>query len=673
MALVVAGGTILFGRPIALLASIGALYASIVDQPAPLATKARVFALDIALATAIALLAGIAGGSPFALVPLIVAMSLMTGLATAYGRRAVGLSMAAILALLFGMASPAGSFEMELGRAAIFAGGGIAYALPALALTALLDSRTRLLALSEAMLAFARYVRAKADIYDIHARPRDALKHLIDAHADLVEKLQAARDLIFVGRPTPRRARRVASLLALLEAFDTVLSSDADIETLRASSHRHLMRRLHALILALGDDVEHLALAAASPTADAALPDRTAQLQAIAEEVVRLEKADDTDTAAFRATSRKLAQTVQRLARLRDAIAGRGEPPALPNGLTLASFVNVQSTSLKVVRAHLRLSSPVLRYAIRLTLAMITGYALTLIFPDYVHGGWVLLTTGLIMRANYSITRQRRDDRVVGNLAGCFATVLLVRLLPVEALSACVVVAIAVSHAYSTVDYRVTAFAACISALLQLHFVAPLAQPLLFERVFDTLIGAGLAWGFSYVLPNWESLSAPRLIRAVIKADRDYAMLALDRSADPQAMRLARKRAHDAAANLSMTVRRLASEPNPDRRALIALQDLLAANYLFASDLASMRVLFRARVTELEPEPTDTLLATARQTAAEAFALGPDKPRPSPRGRSEAPLGGINALASLKRRLVHIERSSERVAALSARALAYCS
>ena len=96
-------------------------------------------------------------------------------------------------------------------------------------------------------------------------------------------------------------------------------------------------------------------------------------------------------------------------------------------------------------------------------------------------------------------------------LAGCFATVALVRLFPTDALSAVVVIAIAVSHAYATVDYRVTAFAACISALLQLHFVAPLAQPLLFERVFDTLIGAGLAWGFSYVLPNWERRSLPRL------------------------------------------------------------------------------------------------------------------------------------------------------------------
>jgi uncharacterized membrane protein YccC len=673
MALVVTGGSILFGRPIAMLAAVGALYASIVDQPAPLATKARVFALDIPLATGVALLAGMANGSAWTLLPLIAATSLLTGLAVAYGRRAVGLSMAVVLALLFGMASPAESFALELGRAAVFAGGGVAYAVFALILTAALDGRTRLLALSEAMLAFARYVRAKAALYDPGARPRDALQRLIDAHANLVERLQAARDLIFAGRYTSGRARWVASLLALLEAFDTVLSSDADIETLRASEHRHLMRRLYALIGDLALDAEHLALAAASPTAAVSLPDRAAQLQAIADEIARIERAGEADAAAFRATSRKLAQTVQRLTRLRDAIAADGTAPEIPTGLTLSAFVNVQSTSLKVVRGHLRLSSPVLRYALRLTLAMTAGYGLTLIFPHYIHGGWVLLTTALIMRANYSVTRQRRDDRVLGNLAGCFVTVALVRLLPPDALSACVVVAIAVSHAYSTVDYRVTAFAACISALLQLHFVAPLAQPLLLERVFDTLIGAGLAWGFSYVLPNWERRSLPRLIRAVVKADRDYALLALDRVADQQALRLARKRAHDAAANLSTTARRLSAEPNLDRRALVALQDLLAANYLLASDLASMRVIFRVRAKELEPEPTDALLAATRQTATAAFAIGADKPPPSPRGRSEAPLGGANAAASLKRRLVHIERASERVAALSARALAYCS
>ena len=129
---------------------------------------------------------------------------------------------------------------------------------------------------------------------------------------------------------------------------------------------------------------------------------------------------------------------------------------------------------------------------------------------------------------------------MLGNLAGCIVTMLLVRFLPGDALSACVVIAIGVRIRFgAAMNYRVTAFAACISALLQLHAIAPLSQPLLFERIFDTLLGAGLAWGFSYVFPAWEWRNVPRYIKGPDDAaDRDYAVQALTREPSDQAIRL---------------------------------------------------------------------------------------------------------------------------------------
>ena len=677
MAVVVVGTGILFGRSVAALATTGALYASIVDQPSPLSIKWRIFLLDIAGASAVTLLASLAGSSPWLLGPLIAVVSAGTALLSAYGRRALGLGVAAVLALLFGMATHAASLNLQLIHTAIFAGGGTAYAMVALLLALLLDDRTRQLYLGEAMLAFARYIAAKAELYNTHVKAREALSGLVEAHADLVERQQAARDMIFAGRRTPARTRWIAALIALLDGFDTMLSSDADIEILRNSDHRHLMRRLHALTCDLGSDVRLLALHLMTPAIRTSLPDRAAQLHAIGDEIARLAKAaagerEPLEIAAFRSTWHKLGQTAKRLNRLADVLAGRKDPLTVPDDLDLQRFMRIESTSLDVLKAQMTLSSPVMRYALRLTLAMTSGYVLTLIFSDYIHGGWVLLTTALIMRANYSITRQRRDDRVLGNLAGCVVTVVMVRFLPQDALSASVIIGLGVAHAFGTVNYRVTAFAACISALLQLHFLSPLSQPLLFERIFDTLIGAGLAWGFSYTFPSWEWRNVPRLIKGLVNADRDYAIQALTRAPSDQAIRLARKRAHDMAANLSMTVRRVVDEPHLDRRALVALNALLAANYLLASDLASMRVLFRMRDKELEPLSTEELLSLCRNNVTATFSLG-GNPDAAPeslsrRGFAEA-AEGTRAAMSLKRRLVHIERTAERVAGLAARAL----
>jgi uncharacterized membrane protein YccC len=673
MAAVGVGSGLLFGRDVAVLAATGAWCVSVVDQPAPVATNARIFAAAVAGTTLITFLAALAQGSPLALGLLVAAMSMSVGLITVFGRRALGLGVAAVLALMFGMAGQGTTGAVM--HAGIFAAGGVAYAAVALSLASLLDDRNRRLFLGEAMRAFSRYVAAKAELYDPHGKPRPALQHLVEAHADLVERLQAARDTIFAGRRTRKRARWIAALLALLDCFDTTLSSDADVETLRNAGHPHLMRRIRALTNDLARDVEALTSALVTHSTPAALESRKEQFQAIGDEVARLARAvegsEPLAISAFRSTYHKLVQTAMRLHRLADAIGAGKDTPQIPDSLDLSLFMQAESISFGALKAQMTLSSPILRYAIRLTLAMTSAYLLTLIVPRYVHGGWVLLTTALILRANYSITRRRRDDRVVGNLIGCVATALLIFILPPNALAVCIVLAIGAAHAFGAVDYRVTAFAACVSALLQLQLMAPAAHPLFLERMLDTLIGAGLAWGFSYVLPSWERRRIPRLVAKLVAADRAYADAALSRALADQSTRLARKQAHDAAANLSMTVRRLADEPQLDRRALVALNELLAANYLLASDLASMRVLFRLRKDELDPKQADELLAGARKSVAETFAAsGATKPGAPQRLRqSLGDLGGANATVSLRRRLVYVERAAKRVADLAVRAL----
>ena len=159
------------------------------------------------------------------------------------------------------------------------------------------------------------------------------------------------------------------------------------------------------------------------------------------------------------------------------------------------------------------------------------------------HANWVLLTTALIMRANYSVTRRRRWDRVAGTLIGCALAVTFINTMPPAVLLLFIVMAVGVSHAYGLVAYRITAIGASISSLLLLHFVAPLVHPQFFERITDTLIGAGLSWAFSYLLPSWESEDLPKTVRGLLEADAGFADAALCLTPVSQSYRLARKKA----------------------------------------------------------------------------------------------------------------------------------
>jgi uncharacterized membrane protein YccC len=660
------------------LAYTGALCASIVDQPSRFSIKPPILTGAVAATSLVTFLASLTAASPLLFGTLVAAISFCAALISAYGRRALGLGISVVLALVLGMTGQKASMASALERTLIFAAGGFAYGAVALAMAILLDGRNRRVALGEALRAFAVYLRAKAAIFEANAADQTALRAVIEAHGVLTENLQVARDMIFARPDKPARARYVSILLTVLDAFEQILAASADIEILRRSQHHHLTRRMRALTTAFADDVDELVMAL-SGTRGIERPGHGDKLEAIAAEIARLERLPALDSdeevarAAFEATRTKLARTAAQLEKLYGAIANPSAPPARSSTLDLASFMLQETTHPRVLLAQFTFASPILRYAVRLTLAMTAGCFITFLFPDFVHGGWILLTTALIMRANYSITRQRRNDRIVGTLLGCIVAAALIHVLPDPWPLAAIVLAVGVSHAYGGVNYRVTALAASVSALLLIHFMAPATQPLFFERMIDTLIGAALATLFSFVLPSWERRNVAQLVFSLVRASRGFAEQALLRAPQDQAYRLSRRAALDATAALTSVARRLLDEPGTEKRSVAALDQLLSANFLLASDLASVRTALKARAGEIDPSGADEALSAARGIVLDALTLDqaaraerPD--RLGRRGLSELP--AAKALPFLRRRLLHVERAARNVALLAQRAIA---
>lgn len=652
-----------FGLAAGIAAATGALCVSIADQPDPLAEKPRVLLAALAMATVATLATLLAKDALWSLFAVTASAGLWAGLISAYGKRAVGLGVATILAFVLALGA-----DVE-GRAAIdlhlllFTGGGMFYAVYALGLAWLFDRRVRRLLMAEALRAFAGYLRAKAQLFDPDKDGAACFTAMIEAHAAAVERMQIARDAIYARTKTAWQQRRARALVALLDAFETVLSSDADIEILQTSQHRHLMRRLRALTLALADDAGRLALA---PGDVLILEPHRGERRAIADELARIAPAGDAaapqEIAAFRSTADKMGQAAERIAAI-------GAPEQAAPRADLALFRQTGPSGLAHLRAQLGFGAPALRYAIRLTLAMCAGLALTALFPRFAHASWILLTTALIMRANYSVTRRRRWDRILGTLAGCVLAAGLQSFVPVGYLLAIVALATGVSHAFGAVNYRVTAASASVSSLLLLHFLQPGAHHLLSERVLDTLIGAALSYVFSFLLPSWERHELPRTIANLLKADRDFAAEAMTRQRAEQSYRLARKKLFDAVAALSGAVRRLADEPNTKADMLARLNALLAANYLLLSDLTSMQVLFAMRAEELAKAPrADALTSEMRgRVVAILECGGPQKAPPRLAKTPRDDLYQPNGMSVLKRRLVHIEHAAQRVVRLAGR------
>ncbi len=675
LAIVGAGFGLVFGFASAIVATTGALCVSIVDQPDPLRQKPWILASAV-LPTALATLAAALGkGMPWSLCLAAGLVGLWTGLISIYGKRALGLGMATVLAFVFGLGADQSSLGGVLVHQALFVGGAVAYAVYAGLAALVFDGRVRRLLLAEAMRALARYMRAKAALYNLKTPASQAFRSLIEAHTDLVERLQTARDGLFLYWRDKAHLRQIEILISLLDAFEVLLAGDADVETLRGSAHHHLMRRMGGVVEAMADEIEAMTLAVSERRPCPRPADHASARSQLGDELQRIEAApgaaspDEQDAlAAFRSTLTKIGHADAALTRLCRAMDERTELAGTAEKLDLAPFAQVPTVGLKVVAAQLNLTAPAFRYAIRLSCALTVGMGLTLALPGVVHGGWVLLTAALIMRANYGVTRRRRHARLIGTLVGCVLATALINLAPAPLLLAVIVISIGLSHAYAAIDYRITSLFASVTALLLLHVLAPGAHPLLLERVVDTLVGAGLSYGFSFLLPSWERDDLPRTLETMIEMDSAFAAQALTRDNEDHAYRLARKRALDAAAGLAGAVRRLADEPRADRGAIKTLNDLLGANYLLASDLASVQVLLKARQDQLDPAHADRLLAEVRAPLIEALRAEGDGAEKAAALRRQG-LGGLEtgeAMAALARRLVHAGHSARKVANLAA-------
>src|SRR5690606_3508165 len=145
------------------------------------------------------------------------------------------------------------------------------------------------------------------------------------------------------------------------------------------------------------------------------------------------------------------------VAALATALDDKTEPSTLAASLDLDLFRQDGPRGPGVLLPQFRWRAPALRYAIRLSPAMTAGLLITLAVPRLAQANWILLPIALIMRANYSVRRQRRWDRVTGTLIGCALAVFFINTLPAPVLLLLIVLAVGTSHAYGLVAYRITA------------------------------------------------------------------------------------------------------------------------------------------------------------------------------------------------------------------------
>ena len=443
-------------------------------------------------------------------------ISFVGGLVTGLGRWAVAVGMQAVIPMVFILGFPRETFPAAVRIELLLAVGGVAYIAlrswrrfsptPALAEWSRAKRSANSPSTCERSPAFSIPTRISTAAYGATIRQQSALS----------EQLQSARALL-LERPgkTGERMRLAASIGILLDALDALVAAQCDVELIRQTpAAATVLARIGDALRVGSLDLEHLSLELLTTGHPTLPPDHQLAIDALKREAARVEAEEAMDPkarAALDAATWRLVLSLSHVRRLEQSLSNDETARAAIGDVDLAAFIPKRSYAPSALAPHLSPDSPVLRFAARLALAMMAGALVAQSLGDDRHGNWVLLTIAVVMRAGYGLTRQRRDDRVIGTLVGCVLAAGSVAYLPAGALVAVQGLAVAVTHSFARLNYRIASTGASVMALVSLHLVQPWVSAPILVRLADTLIGAAIAHLFNYFWPRWEFLEAPRL------------------------------------------------------------------------------------------------------------------------------------------------------------------
>ena len=256
-----------------------------------------------------------------------------------------------------------------------------------------------------------------------------------------------------------------------------------------------------------------------------------------------------------------------------------GDQPAAPGTTASTTGRPVRSRSrpsplagttgghLESVRANLTPTSEVFRHALRVGVTLAVAVAISHLFP-LGHGYWLPMTVMIVLKPDFAATFSRGLARSLGTLLGAgLVTLLLAALAPSPAGLIVLTVALyAVSVAVLRANYVIYSVGIASLVVVLLAFTGSPAPSLAADRVFYTLLGAGLSLAAYATWPTWERTRVADRLADLVEIDGRYGAALLHAWADPAsadrtALQRLRLAARLARSNAEASVDRWLSEP----------------------------------------------------------------------------------------------------------------
>jgi len=583
---------------------LGALCVGLTDNPGPLHHRRNGLIASILINCVVALITVWSRQIPWLISTEIVAFGLFFSLIGMYGTRINSIGLIALLVFIFNIDShlPAQPYQNAL----LFTAGGVWYFLLSLFLHTLRPYKPIQQLLGECLIDIADYLKTKAAFYEEGRKDFSYLNNnLIQQQIDIHRKQDELREMLFKTRSVVKESTTkgrvlMAIFLDSIDLFERIMTSQQDYQELHKEfDDADILPYYRRIIAALADELHDIGLNVQDGTVAKPVTDIAALLEETQQHYTEVRnKMISPNTLEGFIKLRQILYSIEDLSERLDTLRNytrydRKTARAANADVDVQLFVERRELNPQMLIDNLSFSSAHFRHAVRVTLAMLMGYIISLLFP-LGHGYWILLTIVTIIKPAYSITRQRNLHRLGGTIFGALLSfVILYFIHDSTVLFIFMLLAMILSYSLIKLNYFVSSTCITIYVVLSFHFLNPSGLSIaLKDRVIDTAIGSCIAYIFSWILPTWEHEQVSDLVKKALQANQRYfkivASFFTEQKADVNTFKLARKEAFVALANLSDNFQRMITEPKHKQVHIEEYHQFVATSHLLTSHIASL-------------------------------------------------------------------------------------
>ncbi|WP_297985829.1 FUSC family membrane protein [uncultured Chryseobacterium sp.] len=583
-------------------------FVGLTDQPGPFIRRRNALILAIICFITVAAIASVLKDFPPLIFLEIIVFGMFFSMIGVYGQRLAavgGLTLVVFSIFIDGHLTGANILKSLL----IFSAGCIWFLLIFFVVTKLQPYKLAGQMIGENYLELADYLRIKAKFY-LKNPDFGGLYQEVIAKQVVIKNLQEeTREMVFKTRTIVNESTTTSRILMLMflnsiDLYEKLMTSDQDYNKIHESfDNSEVLEKIHHYLVILAEEITNIGIALQGNIKTKSIYNIEAEHQKIYDvyfEVRNREMSADTleSFMALRMILVRINEITEDVKTNYKVLAqDKKLAKSLSTGLDYDKFVPKQEKlNSKVFLNNFSLKSSHFRHAVRITVALLLGYAFSkLHFLGIGHSYWILITIIAIMRPAYSTTKHRNLLRLYGTFAGAVIAYLLLTFVHNNTVLLFIMLSsMILCFALLKGKYSWAVFFMTIYIFIAFNFMSPGNVNGIFkDRIIDTAIAGIIAFLVAYfVLPVWEHTQNRNLMKASAKANLSYFDEVINRFEDPgnqsETYKIKRKDAIISMANLSDNFQRMLSDPKNQQRKMETVHQFVNTAHLITAYTASL-------------------------------------------------------------------------------------